>query len=262
MRLRQVVLAAPTLEPAVGTLRRLCQLGEGFRDPGVGEFGLVNTVFAIGDTFLEVVAPKADGTTAGRFLERRGEGGYMVIVQVDSLAEARARVESLGVRVVWQAERAEISGMHLHPRDVGGAILSLDEARPPESWHWAGPRWLDEVDTAVAGEIVAAELQAEDPVAMAKRWGQVLGRAPRGRGHERTIALDRGSIRFVPARDGRGDGVGGFDIAVTDRQQLLRNAEELGLEVTDGNRLEVAGVRIGLQASAAPAAATAAGSAR
>jgi hypothetical protein len=247
MRLRQVVLAAHTLEPAVGTLRRLFQLGEGFRDPGVGEFGLVNTVFAIGDTFLEVVAPKADGTTAGRFLERRGEGGYMVIVQVDSLQDARDRIGTLGIRVVWQAEREEISGMHLHPRDVGGAILSLDEARPPESWHWAGPRWLDEVDTTVAGEIVAVELQAEDPVAMAKRWGQVLGRAPKGRGSGRMIALDRGAIRFVPARDGRGEGVAGFDVAVTDRAQLLRNADELGLEVAEeGRRLEVAGVRIGL----------------
>lgn len=248
MRLRQVVLVAPTLEPAVGSLRRLFQLGEGYRDPGVGEFGLVNTVFAIGDTFLEVIAPKADDTAADRFLARRGEGGYMVIVQVESLDDARQRVEALGVRVVWQSDHEEISGMHLHPRDVGGAILSLDEARPPESWHWAGPRWLDDVDTSVVGEVVAVELQGEDPVAMAKRWGQVLGRAPKGRGSERSIALDRGFLRFVRARDGRGDGVSGFDVAVTDRDRLLGNAEELGLEVSsDGRVLEVAGVRIGLR---------------
>jgi hypothetical protein len=247
MRLRQVVLVAPTLEPAVGTLRRLFQLGEGFRDPGVAEFGLVNTVFALGDTFLEVVAPKADGTTAGRYLERRGEGGYMVIVQVDSIEDARRRVEELGVRVVWQSEHEEISGLHLHPRDVGGAILSLDEARPPESWHWAGPRWLDEVDTSVVGEILAVELQAASPAGMARRWGRVLARAPKRRAGVWTIPLDRGSIRFVPARDGRGEGVSRFDVAVTDRERLLANAEELDIEVaSDGDILETAGVRIGL----------------
>jgi hypothetical protein len=253
MRLRQVVLVAPTLEPAVGTLRRLFQLGEGFRDPGVGEFGLVNTVFAVGDTFLEVVAPKADGTTAGRFLERRGEGGYMVIVQVDSLEEARSRVTEQGVRVVWQAEREEIRGIHLHPRDVGGAILSLDEARPADSWHWAGPRWHDEINTSVVSEIVAVELQGENPAAMAKRWSEILARpTKKKKAGVWTISMDRGAIRFVPAEDGRGEGVAGFDVAVTDRARLLGNAEELGLEVVgEGSKLEVAGVRIG--ASDAPA---------
>jgi hypothetical protein len=251
MRLRQVVLVAPTLEPAVGTLRRLFHLGEGYRDPGVGAFGLVNTVLALGDTFLEVVAPNAEGTTAGRYLERRGEGGYMVIVQVDDMEEARRRVRELGVRVVWQSDHDVISGTHLHPRDVGGAILSLDEARPPESWHWAGPRWAEEIDTSVAGEIVAVELQSDDPAALAKRWGEVLGRAPQGRGSSRTIALERGSIRFVPARDGRGEGVSGFDVAIGDRDRFLRNVEELGLEVpSNGAVLEVAGVRIGLVAPA------------
>jgi hypothetical protein len=248
MRLRQVVLVAHTLEPVVGTLRRLFHLGEGYRDPGVGTFGLVNTVLALGDTFLEVVAPKAEGTTAGRYLERRGEGGYMVIVQVDDMEAARRRVADLGVRVVWQSDHDVISGTHLHPRDVGGAILSLDEARPPESWHWAGPRWADEIDTSVAGEIVAVELQARDPVALAKRWGEVLGRSPRGRGHTRTIPLDRGAVRFVPTRDGRSDGMSGFDVAVEDRATLLHNAEELGLEVEgEGQALQVGGVRIGLE---------------
>jgi hypothetical protein len=231
----------------VGTLRRLFHLGEGYRDPGVGSFGLVNTVLALGDTFLEVVAPNAEGTTAGRYLERRGEGGYMVIVQVDDMEAARRRVADLGVRVVWQSDHDVISGTHLHPRDVGGAILSLDEARPPESWHWAGPRWAEEIDTSVVGEIVAVELQAADPVAMARRWGEVLGRAPKGRGHTRTIALERGTIRFVPSRDGRADGVSGFDVAVSDREPLLRNAEELGIEASEAkDSLEVGGVRVGL----------------
>jgi hypothetical protein len=46
----------------------------------VGRFGLTNAVFAVGDTFVEVVAPTQPDTTAGRYLKRRGgDGGYMAI---------------------------------------------------------------------------------------------------------------------------------------------------------------------------------------
>ncbi len=81
-----------------------------------GSFGLQNAVFTAGDTFVEVVSPVREGTTAGRYLERRGgDTGYMAIFQV--------------------------AGTHLRPRDVPGAIVSIDWADPPGSWRWAGPAW-------------------------------------------------------------------------------------------------------------------------
>src|SRR5437867_2360968 len=71
-RLRQVALVARALEPVAAALQAEFQLGDPYRDSGVAEFGLENVVFAVGDTFLEVVSPVADGTTAGRYLDRRG----------------------------------------------------------------------------------------------------------------------------------------------------------------------------------------------
>ena len=41
----------------------------------MGQFGLTNAVFTVGDTFVEVVAPAQPDTTAGRYLERRGGHG-------------------------------------------------------------------------------------------------------------------------------------------------------------------------------------------
>ena len=114
-----------------GELRRVFGWPPPFHDPGVGQFGLTNAVFAVGDTFVEVVAPARPGTTAGRYLERRGgDGGYMAIFQVRDLAAARRRVAGLGVRVVWTAELPDIAATHLHPGDVPGAIVSLDWAVP------------------------------------------------------------------------------------------------------------------------------------
>jgi hypothetical protein len=75
VRLRQVVLVARDLERVVATLRARLGLGEPFRDPAVGSFGLENAVMALGDTFVEVVSPVKPDTAARRHLERRGGDG-------------------------------------------------------------------------------------------------------------------------------------------------------------------------------------------
>src|SRR5881396_3636428 len=128
VRLRQAVLVAADLDAVSERLR--------------AELGLRNAVFALGDTFLEVVSPVQEGTAAGRHLERHGgDGGYMVIFQVDDLDAARERVRRLGIRVVWQIDLEDISGTHLHPADMRGAIVSLDRPDPAPSWRWGGPGW-------------------------------------------------------------------------------------------------------------------------
>ena len=71
MHIRQVALVARDLEPVVADLCAVFGLEVAFRDPGVGEFGLHNAVMPVGTTFLEVVSPVREGTTAGRFLEKR-----------------------------------------------------------------------------------------------------------------------------------------------------------------------------------------------
>jgi hypothetical protein len=247
MRIRQIALVARELEPVVADLCAVLGIEVSLRDPGVAEFGLHNAVMPIGDTFLEVVSPVRAGTSAGRFLERRGgDGGYMVILQTDDLAGDRRRAESLGVRVVFSAALSDIATVHLHPRDLGGAIVSLDQARPPESWRWAGPGWERAMRTDTVRRIVGAELQAKDPAALARRWSDVLGRSVSWDGadvHE--IALDGGVIRFVPPRDKRGDGLTVVDLEVADPDRARRIAKERGLS-PDGTRIEICGVRFRL----------------
>src|SRR5437773_136435 len=169
-RLRQVALVAADLEPVVAELSAALGTGVVFRDPGVGEFGLHNALWLLGDTFLEVVSPTRDGTTAGRYLERRKrDGGYMVLVQSDDLDTDRVRFADVGVRVMCTIDLPDIRASHLHPADVGGAILSVDHPVDPASWRWGGPDW----QRNDAGEITAVEVEAEDPAKMAARWSEV-----------------------------------------------------------------------------------------
>lgn len=215
MHIRQIALVAQELEPAVAALCEGLGVDICHRDPGVGEFGLHNALMAIGDTFLEVVSPLRDGTTAGRLLERRGgDGGYMVIFETDDLAADRARVDAAGVRIVWEIALPDIATIHLHPRDLGAAIVSIDQPVPAGEWRWAGPQWRSHRRTDAVTGIVGAELAADDPLSMARRWGEVLGLgepAAMGDGRHR-LALSTGELRFSPVTDDRGEGLTTFDV--------------------------------------------------
>jgi catechol 2,3-dioxygenase-like lactoylglutathione lyase family enzyme len=248
MRLRQIALVAKDLAAAETDIRAVLGLDYAYDDPGVGKFGLKNAVFPVGESFLEVVSPKQEGTTAGRLLEKRGgDGGYMVILQVPDIAEARARIAAAKARVVEQADfqDGKVAMSHVHPRDIGGAILSLDYMDPWDRWEWGGPGWRDHVRTDTSVGLVGAELQADDPAGMARRWGEVLGRKPAQAGEGWRIALDGGEIRFVAVRDGRGEGLGGFDVAVRDPSAVAASARARGLSGADGV-ITLSGARVNL----------------
>jgi len=247
LRLRQVAFVARELEPVVEALCEVLGIQVAYRDPGVGVFGLRNAVMPLGESFLEVVSPERPGTTAGRLLERRGgDGGYMVIVQSQAREADRARVASLGVRIAWETTLEDAATLHLHPRDVGGAILSLDWMHPPESWRWAGPHWRETVRTDLVRGIAGVEIQARDPAAMARRWGEVLARpARREQGVEQVALPDGGLIRFVAGEDGRGEGVSGLLVDAVDPEEVRRRARARGALQRDG-AIGLCGVRISL----------------
>ena len=231
-RLRQLVIAAPSLEVAA-TVQRVLGLGAPYADPGVAEFGLENAVFALGDQFLEVVAPTAPGTAAGRFLARGGAGGYMAIVQTDDLAAMRARIDGLGIRRVWNIDQPDISASHLHPADLGGAIVSIDEAHPSGSWRWGGPDWRE---SAVPGRFTGAVVETPDPDALAARWALVLGLTV----DERRIFLSDAIIAF---REGPADRLVTFGLDWPNAERVFVRAMEAGLPV-HGREIAVGGITL------------------
>jgi predicted enzyme related to lactoylglutathione lyase len=218
---------ARELEPVAGELRAALRLQEPFRDPGVGEFGLTNAVFALGDCFLEVVSPARADTAAGRYLDRHGgDGGYMVIFDLEDLDGARERARQSGIRVVWQIDLPDISGTHLHPADMRGAIVSLDRSRPYGSWRWGGPQWTGKVAGGAPGRLAGITVAVADPDAVAARWAHVLG-VPVRDGSRPALALDGAEVAFTPAADARDEGL----VAIAHEPPPDRGGERQPIEV-------------------------------
>jgi hypothetical protein len=221
LRMRQICLVARQLAPVVEELQSVLGLEVCHRDPGVGKYGLENALFPVGDKFLEVVAPVREGTTAGRYLDRRGgDGGYMVITQCADLALRRQRCEALGVRIANEIGYPEYRELQLHPRDVGAAMLSFGwqaGARTPGGpWHPAAYTGTAPVRAGLTTAMPGAELQSEDPDRLARRWSEVIERPVRMQDGHRVIALDDATLRFTEAADGRGEGLAGLDLTCAD----------------------------------------------
>jgi len=255
MRLRQFVFVAEKLEPAVEEISAVLGLEVCYQDPGVGAFGLENALLPIGGNFLEVVAPTEDGTSAGRYLQRRGgNGGYMVIVHCDDALAERTRITGHGIRDVWRHDGPEAFATHFHPADVGGTIISIDSMDNSTSgldyhnemadWTWAGPEWAAHIKTDVTRALVCLDMQSADPDGMAAVWSMVFDRPVTG-GHSPRITLDNAMLRFVEDKDGRGPGVGGMTLAPQNRPAIMAEAERRGLATGD-NTFMLCGMRVRL----------------
>ncbi|MET0908308.1 MAG: hypothetical protein ABWZ99_02475 [Ilumatobacteraceae bacterium] len=247
LRLRQIALVAKDRDAVVDDFVAVFGLAVGYEDPHISNIGLHNALMPIGTQLLEVVAPIVEGITAERYLERRGgDGGYMVITQTDEHATRRARVDELGIRIVGQFDDHGFTNMQLHPRDTGGSFLEIDEQEGGEDpygpWSPAGPDWQSAIRTDVVSAITAAEVQCDDPDAVSARWSEIIELAREKTDGAPTIALTNATLRFVPIADGRGEGLGGIDLATADVGWVQAAAARRGLQAT-ADEVLVGGLR-------------------
>ena len=256
LRLRQIALVAEKLAPVERALADVLGVEVAYRDPGVGHFGLENALLPIGNQLLEVVAPIRENTAGGRYLQRRGgDGGYMVITQCDDHRPRRARVEALGVRIVNQFETERFRNMQLHPKDTGGSFFEIDEQlgagahQSDGPWEPAGLDWRRHRRTERVTGIVAAELQCGNPQQVASRWSEIAQIGLTG-GRPSVLPLDNAELRFVPCEDGRPEGLGGMDLACSDREAVLAAAEARGVR-TGPAQVQLCGMRVNLLPAAA-----------
>lgn len=254
LRLRQIALVARELEPVLVQLRKVLGIEVCYRDPGIARHGLENALLPIGPVFIEVVAPVQPNTTAERYLERRkGDGGYMFIVDCDNVGHRREHVKAMGIRIVAENKKtgaAPVESFQLHPKDTGGAILSIGTHGAGEDlmggYHWAGPDWQKYVRKEPVSAVLGADIQSDDPAALAKRWSAIFERPVTETDGVPVMKLELGFARFVPDKDGRGEGLSAVHLKTTDSARVLAAAKAEGVPVS-GNSVDICGTRFVLQ---------------
>jgi hypothetical protein len=253
LRLRQVCLVAPELEPVVDAVRSIFGLEVCHRDPAVGKFGLVNALFVCGHQFLEVVAPARAGTTAGRFLQRSGgRGGYMAIFDTDDPERRRAHAQALGIRIAHAMDYAGFVGSQLHPVDCRATMLEFDRSAGNEDLggaYWpAGTHWREQQRPDLVSGLPWIDVQSPDPNDLASHWSRII-EAPivRNAADEPTLRFELGGVRFVSSPAGSPERLDALHIEVADAGRTRAAARRVGCVAegvgTDAGFL-LAGVRM------------------
>ena len=258
VRLRQVCFAAPALAPAEHILREVLGLEPSHRAAELNEeFGLQNVVFPVNGSFIEIVAPLRDNTSVSKFLGKNSSQGlYIAIFDCSDLDRRRAVAKALDVRIVHEASYPSARNIQLHPRDVGGLMLELDEHGSGKEdrfghFEWAGPQWTDHLRTDVTVDILGIDLPCTDPDYMANRWAQLLGRVVASGNGDQRIELDYGTLHFCPANslDSLGEDRTVVHLSVRDPAAVLAKAKQVGCR-TSADAFEFCGVSLRLAASA------------
>jgi len=122
----------PDLEAASAVYRDT--LGVRVSEPeDLPDHGVTVVFVTLPNTSIELVAPLGPDSPLAGFLERHPSGGmHHVCYEVDDITAARDRLKERGARVLGGGQPE--TGAHgkpvlfLHPRDVCGTLIELEEA--------------------------------------------------------------------------------------------------------------------------------------
>ncbi len=85
-----------------------------------------------GGSYVQLLQPTRADSPVGRYLERRGEGVHHIGYGVDDVTSALEGFAGEGIRLIDERPRHGSMGASiafLHPRDLGGVLTELVEAR-------------------------------------------------------------------------------------------------------------------------------------
>ena len=126
-RIDHVGIAVPDLDAAIEFY------GRAFGVPMVHEEvneeeGVREAMLAVGDGYLQLLAPLTPESTIGKFLDERGPGIQQVAFGVLDVGEAAERLRAAGVRVLYPEAKRGTAGSLVnfaHPADCGGVLVEL-----------------------------------------------------------------------------------------------------------------------------------------
>ncbi|MBI2872111.1 MAG: VOC family protein [Chloroflexi bacterium] len=130
-QIRQVALITEDQDTVVGQYHRLFGITPA-RYANLA-FGLRAAYAPLGKsgTVLEFLQPIDPGSAGARFLKERGEGMYLLIMQVRDLDAAVRRAQEAGARVTQVVDSGHQRNAWLHPLSTGGVFMQLTQVTTP-----------------------------------------------------------------------------------------------------------------------------------
>jgi methylmalonyl-CoA epimerase len=125
-KIDHVAIAVKDLDAAVKTFTG----NFGFPIERIGEVPALNirrAYLTIGDAWLELFQPTADANPAAKFIAERGEGMYVLSLEVDDLQRAAQALGQRGIKVnVQEVPNGPRLGF-ISPKATHGVLLQLIE---------------------------------------------------------------------------------------------------------------------------------------
>jgi prepilin-type processing-associated H-X9-DG protein len=235
IRLRQICLVAPSIEPVVGDIAAIMGLNIAYCDGNVAKYGLENALLPVDTILLEVVAPFQPGTAAGRFIDKTGgRGGYMAIFCCDDPDARGKHANAMGVRTANVITHEPYHGVQLHPRDCRAAFIEFNHTTASDDvlgpYPPAGPDWQKSITKDVTIALTEVEMESPEPEVLAAHWGRIIGVAvSTAKSGDPELKLPNASFRFVR---GAADIMSGLTFKVADIARVRDAAKAKGHAVS------------------------------
>jgi methylmalonyl-CoA/ethylmalonyl-CoA epimerase len=127
-RIDHIAIAVKDLDAAVATYQHNFGL-EKVNGGDVPALGIRNAFLQIGDAQIEFITPLAEQGPVADFLAKQGGGMYLLALEVDSLDDAIATLQSQGARVHVATGSTGQRLAFVSPRATHGVLLQLLERR-------------------------------------------------------------------------------------------------------------------------------------
>jgi len=237
-RLRQIALIAEDFERAKYLLTTILGTEVVYIDPQVAQWGIKNFLVAIGGDIIEVCSAFQPNTTVGRLLQKRGDGGYMIIMQTLDAAARRTHIESQGLaKVIFSHSHDGVQCIQYHPKGIAGGMMpELDSHTPSPSnptplestyspWHACGPDYA----TYSAGmkrcshlRLIGASCRLapgqSDTEAAALQWQEYFGVKREGS----DLVFTNARLKFAPGVQGQSEGLESITIEVAGKDRFAK----------------------------------------
>ena len=175
-RLRQVAFLVKDLEDGKELYQRYLGM-ETCHSEDLSRYGLKNAVLPAGNgTFIELLQPAGGGSSAARYLERRGEAPYMLIFETREYNRLIPHLKSVGVRLSEEPVHGDYRHAFIRPSSANGAFLEIIEITGGDNpWPAAGPDWQSLGRRPLTKQLRQVAVLVRDLDQALARWEEMFG---------------------------------------------------------------------------------------